>query len=116
MFIESPLISLLIFGFPIGIISIVCYFICCIDSVDEPNSEEDLSDSDMDEGEEEQAEEDDRYTQIKAPGDDKAILYKSAKNLIKSNIFSFLYCFLTFRHQHKEKTIADTYFFLYLVK
>jgi hypothetical protein len=49
MFIEAPFISLLIFGLPFGIISIVIYFICCMDTTDQPNSDEDLSDSDGDE-------------------------------------------------------------------
>lgn len=49
MFIEAPFISLLIFGFPFGVISIVCYFLCCLDTSDsneenEPHSDVDESD------------------------------------------------------------------------
>lgn len=49
MFIEAPFISLLIFGFPFGVISIVFYFLCCIDSTEtDLDHEENLSDSDED--------------------------------------------------------------------
>lgn len=30
MFIESPLLSMLIIGLPSAVLSIVCYFICCL--------------------------------------------------------------------------------------
>lgn len=40
MFIEAPFISLLIFGFPFSVISIVFYFLCCLDSNDEQNENE----------------------------------------------------------------------------
>jgi hypothetical protein len=47
MFIEAPIISLLIFGFPFGVISIVFYFLCCLDTTDDPQSNQnDLNDSD----------------------------------------------------------------------
>ena len=52
MFTEAPIISLLIFGFPFGVISIVCYFLCCLDSVDDSPEGEDLSDSELDDDEE----------------------------------------------------------------
>ena len=52
MFTEAPIISLLIFGFPFGVISIVCYFLCCLDSVDDTPEGEDLSDSEVDDDEE----------------------------------------------------------------
>ena len=45
MLIESPFLSLLIFGFPMGIISIVIYFICCLDSSDQPEDENEYSDT-----------------------------------------------------------------------
>lgn len=48
MFVEAPFISLLIFGFPFGVISIVCYFMCCVDASDSPE-EPDLSDSEAEE-------------------------------------------------------------------
>ena len=51
MFIEAPLISLLIFGFPFGVISIVCYFLCCVDSNDEPDEDEPRSDDSEEEEE-----------------------------------------------------------------
>ena len=47
MFVEAPFISLLIFGFPFGVISIVCYFMCCVDTPD--SSEDELSDSEAEE-------------------------------------------------------------------
>jgi hypothetical protein len=48
MFTEAPIISLLIFGFPFGVISIVCYFLCCVDLSEQPEDEdrEHLDDSD----------------------------------------------------------------------
>ncbi len=46
MFTEAPFISLLIFGLPCGIISIVFYFICCMDTSDTSNGEDDQSDTD----------------------------------------------------------------------
>lgn len=49
MFVEAPFISLLIFGFPFGVISIVCYFMCCVDSSDESGEPDDLSDSEAEE-------------------------------------------------------------------
>ena len=52
MFIEAPFISLLIFGLPCGIISIVFYFICCMETNDESYGEEDQSDTDAEDGEE----------------------------------------------------------------
>ena len=52
MFTEAPIISLLIFGFPFGVISVVCYFLCCLDSVDDSPEGEDLSDSELDDDEE----------------------------------------------------------------
>lgn len=45
MFVEAPFISLLIFGFPFGVISIVCYFMCCVDAADTADEPEELSDS-----------------------------------------------------------------------
>lgn len=39
MFFEAPFLSLLIFGFPFGVISIVCYFLCCVDSSDQAESD-----------------------------------------------------------------------------
>lgn len=51
MFSESPLLTLIIFGFPFGVISIVCYFLCCVDSTDQSDPEDaEYSDS---EGEDE---------------------------------------------------------------
>jgi hypothetical protein len=48
MFYEAPFLSLLIFGFPFGVISIVFYFLCCLDS-GEDQVEGELSDeSDID--------------------------------------------------------------------
>lgn len=41
MFYEAPFLSLLIFGFPFGVISIVCYFLCCVDSSDQSEGEND---------------------------------------------------------------------------
>ena len=46
MFNEAPFLSLLIFGFPFGIISVVFYFLCCMDSNDQQDSGE-LTDSDQ---------------------------------------------------------------------
>jgi len=43
MFTEAPIISTIIFGLPFGVISIVCYFLCCFEGSDQ--SEEELSDS-----------------------------------------------------------------------
>lgn len=40
MFVEAPVISLFIFGLPFGVISIVFYFLCCMDSNDQPENEE----------------------------------------------------------------------------
>ena len=39
MFYEAPFLSLLIFGFPFTVISIVFYFLCCVDSNDQENEE-----------------------------------------------------------------------------
>lgn len=52
MFYEAPIISLLIFGFPFGVISVVCYFLCCLDSTDDTTEGNDLSDSEIDDDEE----------------------------------------------------------------
>jgi len=50
MFFEAPFLSLLIFGFPFGVISIVFYFLCCVDSNDqEPDDEEDYESNSEDE-------------------------------------------------------------------
>ena len=49
MFTEAPFISLLIFGLPFGVISIVFYFICCMDTGDNSNYEEDPNETDVDE-------------------------------------------------------------------
>lgn len=49
MFAEAPFISLLIFGFPFGVISIVCYFMCCVDSSDDNPEHEPLTDSEAEE-------------------------------------------------------------------
>lgn len=49
MFAEAPFISLLIFGFPFGVISIVCYFMCCVDSSDDNPEQEPLTDSEAEE-------------------------------------------------------------------
>lgn len=57
MFIEAPFISLLIFGLPCGIISIVFYFICCMETNDESNGEEDQSDTDAEDGDGEENDE-----------------------------------------------------------
>ncbi|CAF0717772.1 unnamed protein product [Brachionus calyciflorus] len=46
MFIEAPIISLFIFGIPFGVISIVFYFLCCMDTTDQTEGEE-LHDSDV---------------------------------------------------------------------
>ena len=46
MFFEAPFLSLLIFGFPFGVISIVCYFLCCLDTNDQLDEGEDYSDTD----------------------------------------------------------------------
>lgn len=43
MFTEAPIVSTIIFGLPFGVISIVCYFLCCFEGSDQP--EEELSDS-----------------------------------------------------------------------
>ena len=51
MFFEAPFLSLLIFGFPFSVISIVFYFLCCADSSDQPDDEFN-SDSDDDLNEE----------------------------------------------------------------
>ena len=48
MFVEAPFISLMIFGLPFGVISIVCYFLCCVDASDQPEAE-DFSDSEEEE-------------------------------------------------------------------
>ena len=40
MFYEAPLLSLLIFGFPFAVISIVFYFLCCVDSNDPADEDE----------------------------------------------------------------------------
>jgi hypothetical protein len=47
MFIEAPFISLLIFGIPFGVISIVCYFLCCFEASDQPEFDELSDDSDL---------------------------------------------------------------------
>ena len=42
--INYTIIILVIFGFPFGVISIVCYFLCCMDSSDQIESDnEELS-------------------------------------------------------------------------
>jgi hypothetical protein len=46
MFREAPLISLLVFGLPFSVISIVCYFLCCFDTGHEQNSLDEPVDSD----------------------------------------------------------------------
>lgn len=51
MFTEAPFLSLLIFGFPFGVISIVCYFLCCADSTDQLDETEEYSDTDEEEDE-----------------------------------------------------------------
>ena len=43
MFNEAPVISLFIFGLPFGVISVVCYFLCCFEPSEQ--TEEELSDS-----------------------------------------------------------------------
>lgn len=48
MFFEAPFLSLLIFGFPFGVISIVFYFLCCVDANEEMD-EDYLSNSDSNE-------------------------------------------------------------------
>lgn len=45
MFYEAPFLSLLIFGFPFAVISIVFYFLCCVDSNDQTDEENMNSDS-----------------------------------------------------------------------
>jgi len=65
MFVEAPFISLLIFGLPFGIISIVFYFICCMDTSDPSYNEEDQTDSEGDEdGENEEQLQEDKNNQI----------------------------------------------------
>jgi len=39
MFYEAPFLSLLIFGFPFGVISVVFYFLCCVDSTEQMDEE-----------------------------------------------------------------------------
>jgi hypothetical protein len=56
MFYEAPILSLFIFGFPFGVISIVFYFLCCIDSNDNIDGTEEYSDTE-DENEEKYLEE-----------------------------------------------------------
>ena len=45
MFFEAPFLSMLIFGFPFGVISIVFYFLCCIESNDQSDEEFENSDT-----------------------------------------------------------------------
>lgn len=59
MFIEAPFLSLLIFGFPFMVISIVFYFLCCVDTSDQDeemmensDSEDELNDEDYEVDEE----------------------------------------------------------------
>lgn len=47
MFIEAPLISLLIFGIPFGVLSIVCYFLCCFEASEQPEFEQLSDDSEL---------------------------------------------------------------------
>ena len=56
MFFEAPFLSLLIFGFPFGVISIVCYFLCCLDTNDQLDEGEDYSDTDAEDLEYEEEE------------------------------------------------------------
>jgi len=37
--INHTILFLVIFGFPISVISIVCYFLCCVDSSDQTESD-----------------------------------------------------------------------------
>jgi hypothetical protein len=46
MFREAPMISLLVFGLPFSVISIVCYFLCCCDTGNDPNDPDESLDSD----------------------------------------------------------------------
>lgn len=48
MFFEAPFLSLLIFGFPFSVISIVFYFLCCADTSDQSDEEEFNSDTEDD--------------------------------------------------------------------
>jgi len=61
MFYEAPFLSLLIFGFPFGVISIVFYFLCCVDS-NEQSDEDYLSNSDS----EQEINEEDYYLEDEA--------------------------------------------------
>ncbi len=45
MFYEAPFLSLIIFGFPFGVISIVFYFLCCIDSNEQMDDADEFSES-----------------------------------------------------------------------
>lgn len=53
MFIEAPVISMLIFGFPFSVISIVFYFLCCLDSGEDQMDEGEEGEEDGSETEEE---------------------------------------------------------------
>jgi hypothetical protein len=47
MFVEAPFISLLIFGIPFAVISIVCYFLCCFEGTETTDLDELSDDSEL---------------------------------------------------------------------
>lgn len=47
MFVEAPFISLIIFGIPFAVISIVCYFLCCFEGSETTELDELSEDSEL---------------------------------------------------------------------
>ena len=63
MFVEAPFISMLIFGFPFIVISIVFYFLCCGDASDQSEPDfpiSDISTDDDDDQDQDQDQDDDQ--------------------------------------------------------
>ena len=54
MFVEAPFISLMIFGIPFAVISIVCYFLCCLEGSESTEVDELSEDSELDDEEKNQ--------------------------------------------------------------